>query len=65
MISFQVADMTCGHCVKTITTAVLALVPAAAVTCDLDSKKVLVDGVADSAMVEQAIRDAGYSPILN
>ena len=65
MISFQVADMTCGHCVKTITAAVLALASAAEVSCDLESKKVSVDGVADAASVEQAIRDAGYSPVLN
>ncbi len=63
MISFQVPDMTCGHCVKAITAAVHALVPAATITCDVESKKVTIDGVADAAKVELAIRDAGYSPV--
>jgi copper chaperone len=65
MISFQVPDMTCGHCVKTITAAVLALDSSAAVSCDVDTKKVSVDSVADAAKVEEVIRDAGYSPVKN
>lgn len=64
MISFQVPDMTCGHCVKAITSAVQAIAPTAVVACDVDTKSVSVNTSMDPSKIEQVIREAGYSPVL-
>ena len=63
MLEFTVEDMTCGHCAGTITKAVKEAAPAATVEIDLPGHKVKVNGVADAAEVEEAIRDAGYTPV--
>lgn len=62
MISFQVSDMTCGHCVATITKAVKALDGAARVDSDLASHKVDIESSAAPSRIEAAIRDAGFTP---
>ena len=56
---FVVPDMTCGHCVKTITGAVQAVAPAAQVKTDLASHRVTIEG-ADAARARAAIEEAGY-----
>ncbi len=56
---FIVPDMTCGHCVKTITGAVQAVAPAAQVKTDLASHRVTIEG-ADPAQARAAIEEAGY-----
>lgn len=63
-ISFKVPDMTCNHCVKSITNAIHEVSPDSGVLCELDSKKVTVTGETDAKRVEKAIKDAGYSPEL-
>ncbi|MBC9904252.1 MULTISPECIES: heavy-metal-associated domain-containing protein [Achromobacter] len=62
-IEFQVADMTCGHCAKTITAAVNQAAPGATVTIDLPTHRVTVTGADDAGKIEDAIRDAGYQPL--
>jgi copper chaperone len=62
MIEFRVNDMTCGHCVATVTKAVKAAEPAATVDIDLGTKRVRVDGTDARDKVEAAIREAGYTP---
>ena len=62
MIQFQVNAMTCGHCVATITKAVKALDGTAEVACDVAAHRVNVASAQPGQLVEQAIRDAGYSP---
>jgi copper chaperone len=57
---FNIPDMTCGHCEKTVRGAIEEVLPGAEVTIDLASKRVSVNG--DAAKAEEAIRDAGYSP---
>ena len=57
---FNVPDMTCGHCEKSVRSALDQALPGAAVTVDLDTKRVTVEG--DAARAEEAIRDAGYTP---
>ena len=63
MITFQVNDMTCGHCVATITNAVKALDATATVETDVASHRVNVQSARPAAAIEAAIRDAGYSPM--
>lgn len=62
MLVFSVEDMTCGHCVAAITKAVQAADPAARVEVRLDQHQVQVDGATQAHAIEQAIRDAGYTP---
>ena len=57
---FNVPDMTCGHCEKSVRSALDQALPGAAVTVDLDTKRVTDEG--DAARAEEAIRDAGYTP---
>ncbi|MVW73126.1 heavy-metal-associated domain-containing protein [Bordetella sp. 15P40C-2] len=59
-IEFTVPDMTCGHCVATITKAVQGVAPQATVTTDLSSHRVTVEGANDADTVRRAIVDAGY-----
>ncbi|MEO6078887.1 MAG: heavy-metal-associated domain-containing protein [Steroidobacteraceae bacterium] len=64
MATFEVKDMTCGHCKSTITKAVLALDPAAEVRIDLLSHRVQIEsGSVDVAAFGQAIAEAGYTPV--
>ncbi|PPJ47350.1 copper chaperone [Rhizobium sp. KAs_5_22] len=58
---FQVEDMTCGHCEKAITRALDEALPGAAVKIDLKAHEVSVEG--DAAKAEEAIREAGYTPV--
>nr|WP_298094189.1 heavy-metal-associated domain-containing protein [uncultured Shinella sp.] len=62
-LSFTVSDMTCGHCAKTITSAVLAAYPAAKVDIDLSTKRVAIDHAGDRSAVASVIEAEGYSPV--
>ena len=59
---YTVADMTCNHCKETIETALGGLQGVTATVVDVDAKTVTVTGDVASDVVEQAIRDAGYTP---
>lgn len=63
MISFEVKDMTCGHCAGLITKALKDLDRAASVSIDLERHLVSVEpGEATFDEVREAIVEAGYSP---
>lgn len=63
MIEYHVNDMTCGHCVSTITKAVQQAAPGAAIDIDLEQHRVRIDAAPDAQpAIENAIRDAGYTP---
>ena len=59
-MKFNVPDMTCGHCVSTVTKAVKALDEAAEVKADLAAKTVSVETSAPAAAVSKALDEAGY-----
>jgi copper chaperone len=64
MIAFEVNDMTCGHCVSTITKALKATDKDAKIQVDLATHRVQVEPVsADPDELAEAIRDAGYTPV--
>ncbi len=64
MTTFEVKDMTCGHCVSTITKAVRAVDPGAKVQIDLVTHRVTIDPTeADAAALSEAIKEAGYTPV--
>ena len=58
--TFTVPDMTCGHCEKTVRSALAEVLPGAAVEVDLAARTVKVAGDAEKA--EEAIRTSGYTP---
>jgi len=65
MISFQVNDMTCGHCVSTVTRALKAADKDAKVQIDLATHRVQVEPAsADAEELADAIKEAGYTPVL-
>lgn len=64
MIAFEVNDMTCGHCVSTITKALKSTDRDAKVTIDLAKHLVMVEPTeANSQMLCDAIAEAGYTPV--
>ena len=64
MIAFQVNDMSCNHCVSTITQAVKAADPDAKVQIDLQTHRVEIEpGASDADRLRRAIEDAGYAPV--
>lgn len=65
MIVFEVTDMTCGHCTNAITRAVQGVDADAEVRCDLPQHRVeIIATSADPAALRDAIREAGYTPVL-
>ena len=63
MITFQVQDMTCGHCVATITKAVQGVDAGARVETDLATHVVRIESAGAPAALEAAFRNAGYTPV--
>lgn len=64
MVTFEVQDMTCGHCVSSITKAVLAIDRSARVTTDLAMHRVRIEPAeSDGTELREAIREAGYTPV--
>lgn len=60
-LTFKVPEMSCGHCVEAISTAVRGVEGVGTVEVDLDTKQVVVDGEGLSEpRLRQAISDAGY-----
>jgi copper chaperone len=58
---FRVEGMTCGHCEKAVTKALVALDAQAKVVIDRLQKKVQVDAEKDRHVLAQAITEEGYS----
>lgn len=64
MVTFEVQDMTCGHCVSSITKAVRAIDPGAQVTADLATHQVRIEPTeSDRIQLSDAIREVGYTPV--
>ena len=60
MLKLKVPDMTCGHCVASVTKAVKSVDAAASVNVDLASRTVEIDSAAEPAKVSKALEAAGY-----
>jgi copper chaperone len=64
MYTFEVKDMTCNHCVESITQAVKAVDRDASVNADLTAKRVEIDSrISDAHQLQAAIGDAGFTPV--
>lgn len=62
MHTFQIPNMTCGHCVRAVTQAVQVADPAATVQADLATHQVQVDTTAGREAVVAQLMQAGYQP---
>jgi copper chaperone len=60
MYELKVDGMSCGHCVKAVTSAVQEIDQAAKVNVDLAGKKVQIESDADLAAIKEAVSEAGY-----
>jgi copper chaperone len=62
MVTFQVNDMTCGHCASTISRAIAAVDKDARLDIRIQQKLVMISSTAAAADLAEAIQDAGYTP---
>ena len=62
MIEFDIAALSCGHCVRAVTEAVHEVDPVARVDVDLATKHVTVQTQADREVLRAALAEAGYAP---
>jgi len=60
MLTFNVPDMTCGHCVSVVTKAVRSVDADAAVSTDLSAQTVTVKSAAAPSALQSALDKAGY-----
>lgn len=64
MVTFEVQDMSCNHCVASITRAVQAVDVNAHLQFDLAQHRVQIDApAAETAALATAIQEAGYTPV--
>ena len=62
MLTLDIPNISCGHCVRAITQAVVAIDPAAQVHADLAAHRVQVDTTASRDAVVASLTEAGYQP---
>jgi len=62
MLTLDIPNMTCGHCVRAITQAVVAADPAAKVQADVPAHQVQVDTALSREAVAAVLAEAGYAP---
>lgn len=60
MTTFTVKGMSCGHCVKSITTAIKTLDPTASVAVDLARSRVKIDSTKPDSELAATINALDY-----
>ena len=60
--TYEVSDMSCGHCKMRIENAFKAWGKADSCTVDLNAKKVVVESAENAEVVARVIEDVGYTP---
>jgi copper chaperone len=61
-IEFKVSDMTCGHCVSTITRVVKEVDATGRCEVDLAAKRVRIESTQPAKAFVEAITEAGFTP---
>lgn len=61
---FTLPDLSCGHCVKSVTTAAQALDASARVEADIASKQVSISSAQPREALVAALTEAGYPPAM-
>jgi copper chaperone len=59
-MQFQIENMTCGGCAKSVTKAILSVDPSAKVVTDPGARKVEVASDQPRAAFEAVLQEAGY-----
>jgi len=59
-LELTLPDMTCGHCVKSVTATVQQLDPAATLQFDLPQHKVSIQSSQDAERIKAALAEEGY-----
>ena len=59
--SFKVTGMSCGHCERAVTNALVRLDPQAKVSIDRSTKEVKVSSQQPRSELAQAVEEEGYS----
>ncbi len=62
--TFNVPDMSCGHCKMHIEEALKNWGKADSYSVDLDAKTVIVESAEPDSAVKRIIEDEGYHPVL-
>jgi copper chaperone len=60
---FTLPDLSCGHCVKSVTAAAQALDAGARVEADIASKYVSINSAQPREALVAALTEAGYPPV--
>jgi copper chaperone len=60
MIELTLPDMTCGHCVQTVTRTVHQVDPAASVDIDLPSHRLRIESPQPADSFKAALAEEGY-----
>jgi copper chaperone len=60
MIELTLKDMTCSHCVKTVTQTVQRVDPQARVQVDLPAQRVQIESQREAEAFRRALADEGY-----
>ena len=61
-MKFQIDNMACGGCARSVTKAIQSVDPQAKVDIDLASKAVTVTSSATKAAIAATLEDVGYPP---
>jgi copper chaperone len=61
-MQFQIDNMTCGGCARSVTKAIQSVDPQAKIEIDLPHKRVTVESGANQSAVAAVLEDAGFSP---
>ena len=62
MIELKLPDMTCGHCVRTVTKTVQAVDAQARLEVDLPSHTVRIESAREREAFAKALTEEGYAP---
>jgi len=63
MLTFKVEDMTCNHCAGAITRALKEVDAHATIDVQVAEKRVHVDSRLAAAVLAEAIKEAGFTPL--
>jgi copper chaperone len=62
MLELKIPDMSCSHCVATVSKTLKTLDADATVHVNLETKSVRIASAATEAAITQALTEAGYPP---